>query len=206
MKNKDNYIVLGGKRVELTEEQVRELRAGLGLSERKLSEVKVGDTFTVGDMEFICLEHREEGTAVLLKDLWKVDKFDNKSNDYSKSSIREELNTVFAERLKEAVGGENIVTRIVSLTSDDGREDYGWCTDEVGLMTCDDYRKYVYILDEYRPEKWWWLATPYSTASNGYGLSVRVAGDDGALNFSLCNLGNGVRPFCILKSDIFVSE
>lgn len=205
MKNKDNYIVLGGKRVDLTKEQVRELRAGLGLSERRLSEVMVGDTFKVGDMEFICLEHREEGTAVLLKDLWKVDEFDNKSNDYSKSSIREELNAVFAERLKEAVGGENIVTRVVSLTSDDGREDYEWCTDEVGLMTCDDYRKYVYILDEYRPEKCWWLATPYSTASNGYELSVRAVLGFGTLNSFNCDFECGVRPFCILKSDIFVS-
>lgn len=205
MKNKDNYIVLGGKRVELTEEQARELRAGFDLSEKRLCEVRAGDTFKVWDLEFICLEHREEGTAVLLKDLWKVDKFDNKSNDYSKSSIREELNTVFAERLKEAVGGENIVTRFVSLTSDDGREDYEWCTDEVGLMTCDDYRKYVYILDEYRPEKCWWLATPYSTASNGYDLFVSVVSDGGSLDFNSCYLEYGVRPFCILKSDIFVS-
>ena len=49
------------------------------------------------------------------------------------------------------VGKDNIIQHKVDLTADDGRTDYGVCDDYISLLTCDMYRKCVYILEKYNP-------------------------------------------------------
>ena len=201
-----NYLMLNNKQIELSPEQVKQIEESFGFNKTQLKDIPTGETFKVGDFEFIVLEHKKEKTFVILKDFWKTDKFDDSSNDYKETSIRQSLNTEFYALLSNAVGNENIVKHTVDLTADDGRTDYDICYDNISLLTCEMYRKYVYILDKYNPKKWWWLVTPYSTKSNDYTLSVRCANCNGTLfNYSYFH-GRGVRPFCILKSNIFVSK
>lgn len=172
--------------------------------QRKLSDVPVGETFKLGDMEFIVLYKDIYHTHVILKDFWITDNFDYSSNDYRESSIRKKLNTEFYNKLISLCGSTNVVEHDVELTSNDGRKDYGSVKDYVSLITCDKYRKYVDIFDKYRTDDWWWTATPYSTKSNGYGSSVCCVYYDSTLDFNYCRVNDGVRPFCILKSNIFV--
>ena len=207
----NNYLMLNGKKIKLTPEQVKEMEESFHLNGTKLENIPVGETFKVGDFEFIVLEHFEFNpgnceTLILLKDFWKTAKFDNNSNDYRESSIRKDLNTAFYEALAKEVGAENIVKHTVDLTADDGLTDYESCEDNISLLTCDMYRKYVCILKKYDPEKWWWLATAYSTKSNGYEYAVRVVINGGTMIYFNCSRSGGVRPFCILKSNIFVSK
>ena len=176
------------------------------MNKTELKNLAVGDNFKVGDFEFIVLEHDEENTSVCLKDFWKVAQFDSDSHDYRGSNIRKDLNENFYKELSALVGSGNIVKHTVDLTADDGLKDYESCEDYISLLTCDMYRKYVYILRKYNPKKWWWLATAYSTKSNDYTTLVRVVVVNGALYLNYCNLPSGVRPFCILKSNIFVSK
>lgn len=171
----------------------------------KLSDIEIGKPFKVGYLEFVVLEHFPKITAVILKDFWKKASFDSNSNDYRSSDIRKDLNNDFYDQLSKIVGKENIIKHGVDLTADDGREDYADCMDYISLLTCDWYRKYVSILDKYNPKQWWWLATPYSTLKD-YNSLVRCVSSNGTLCFDYCYRNNGVRPFCILKSDIFVSE
>ena len=203
-----NYLMLNNKQIELSAEQVKQIEESFGFNKTQLKDVAVGETFKVGDLEFIVLEHKEYNpgnceTFVILKDFWKTDKFDDSSNDYKESSIRKSLNTEFYALISNAVGSENIVKHTVDLTADDGRTDYGTCDDNISLLTCEMYRKYVYILDKYNPKKWWWLASPYSTKTNGYTLSVRCVCFDGALCGYDCDCNDGVRPFCIFNPSIF---
>ncbi len=172
----------------------------------KLGNVPVGKPFKLGKFEFIVLEHSQETSAVILKDFWKKARFDSDFNNYESSDIRNDLNTDFYNQLANAAGKENIVEHTVDLTSDDGRKDYGKCKDNISILTCDLYRRYVHILDNYRPESWWWTATPLSTKANGYSSLVRCVSNHGALYNCDCYFSRGVRPFCILKSNIFVSE
>ena len=177
-------------------------------TKKRLSEVKVGDTFKVGKFEFIVLEQDEknEETEVLLKDFWTTTKFDDDTNNYKNSSVRYKLNDEFLNEIANEVGKNNIIPHWVDLTADDGRGDYNACNDYISLLTCEQYRKYVYIVDKYRiTSNWWWLATPYSTGSNGYDYTVRCVDIDGTLDDCDCSCDGGVRPFCIFKSDIFVS-
>ncbi len=201
-----NYLMLNNKKIELTPEQVKEIENSFGFNRVKLSDISVGGTFKVGEFEFVVLEHHEETTSVILKEFWKTAKFDSSFNDYKESEIRKELNTDFLKELSNCIGSGNIIEHKVDLTSDDGRIDYESCYDLISLLTCNMYRKYVYVLDKHKINKWWWLATAYSTKSNDYTTTVRCVFDDGSLNSNNCSNDNGVRPFCILKSNIFVSK
>ena len=65
----ENYLTLNGKRIDLTDEQVREIENSLGFNRIRLSEVAVGDTFKIGKYEFVVLEQGGETASVILKGL-----------------------------------------------------------------------------------------------------------------------------------------
>ena len=167
----------------------------------KLASVPIGETFKIGDEEWIVLEHSGDTTACLRKDLLLVKfKFDDTTNNFSKSYINHFLNVHYKEKLQKLVGN-NLCEHTVDLTADDGLKDYKKCKAYVSLLTCEQYRKYTDIMLKYSPKQWWWLATAYSTPTRGYRECVRAVLSDGTLSDNVCySDGGGVRPFCILKS------
>lgn len=89
----------------------------------------------------------------------------------------------------------------VDLTADDGLKNYGGDRVRVGLITCDEYRLLRGNIPEL-PDTWWWTATPDSP-KNFY---VRFVYSDGSLYYGSAYIGNGgVRPLCVLKSEILKS-
>lgn len=208
----ENYISINGQKVGLTQEQVEQIReifcpkTLIVAAEKKLAEHTPGDVVKVGGREFIVLEHREEGTALLLKELLRDDEaFSNGDNNYIGSNA-EKICSEFADELADIVGAENVLPHDVDLTSDDGLKDYGVIKRRASLLTADMYRKFVEILDEHKLDAWWWLATPHSTAKHENANWVKCVSPAGRINRDLYNYGNGVRPFCILNSNIFVSK
>lgn len=199
----------------MKEMTIKEIQEALGYeikivekkTQKQLVEYEPGETVKFGKFEFIILEQGDTYTKLLLKDFWKTARFDENSNNFSESEIFSDLNTNFYNELSAVVGKENIIKHSVDLTSDDGRKDHGSVNCNISLLTCDMYREFVEIIDKYRiTSDWWWLATPFSTASNGYEFAVRCVYCSGALGNYYCSDSGGVRPFCILKSNIFVSE
>ena len=169
--------------------------------------IKIGETREIAGEEFIVLNVLENGVLCLSKDFAYTDTmFDSNSNNYANSSIRKTLNTEYLKKIADTVGEENIIETEIDLTSDDGLDDYGKVTDKIGLLTADMYRKYNRIIEKYPVDDWWWLSTPWSTPHRGFTLSVRCVHYDGTLNYCYCDNDYGVRPFCILKSNIFVSK
>lgn len=166
----------------------------------KLASIPVGETFKIGGEEWIVLEQSGDTTAVLKKDLLLVKfKFDDTTNNFSKSYINHFLNVHYKEKLQKLVGN-NLSEHTVDLTADDGLRDYKECKAYVSLLTCEQYRKYTDIILKYNPKQWWWLATAHSTPTRGYNGLVRFVDYLGTLNDDFCNYDGGVRPFCILKS------
>ena len=200
-----NYLSLNGKEIALTDAQVEDIKKSFGLGSKELGKVDVGKTAKLGEFEFVVLEHSAETTAVILKGLYKEGEEFGENNNFD-GSYADRHCKEFEKELAKIIGSENIIEHRVDLTADDGLKCYGTVRRKVSLLTAGLYRRYVYILDEYNPEKWWWLATPHSTPKHcGYNWVKCVApsggiSDDDYLDFS------GVRPFCILKSSIFVSE
>ena len=200
-----NYISINGQKVELTEEQVEKIKGNFGLPELKLADAAPGDIVKVGKHEFIVLEHREEGTALILKGLLQDDQEFGDSNNYAGSNVETICND-FADELAEIVGEDNVILHEVDLTSDDGLKDYGTVLRRVSLLTADMYRRFVQILDKHKLKAWWWLATPHSTAAHENDSWVKCVSPSGCISNRCYYDDRGVRPFCILKSTIFVSK
>ena len=173
----------------------------------KLASVPIGETFKIGDEEWIVLEQSGDTTAVLKKDLLLVKfKFDDTTNNFSKSYINHFLNMHYKEKLQKLVGNY-LCEHTVDLTADDGLKDYKECKAYVSLLTCEQYRKYTNIMLKYNTKQWWWLATAYSTPTRGYGMLVRFVNCYGTLcNDGYCNDCGGVRPFIVLKNTLEVDE
>ena len=172
-----------------------------------LNTIPTGKTFKIGEFEFIVLGHGKETTAVILKDLLETTKFSNTDCDFKSSIVKTKLEA-FADKISSVIGTDNLITHMVDLTANDGLKCYGKTMAKMSLLTADLYRQYVEILDNFKPDGWWWLSTPYSTSKHGYTQYVLCVSPSGIINFNYCcsyYYGLGVRPFCILNSNIFVS-
>ena len=201
----NNYLIFNGKQIELTEEQVAEIKQRYGIEDMRLAEVGEGETVKVGKYEFIVLEQSGDTTAVILKEpLYKEKEF-GKNNNYDGSDV-DKLCIEFSKEIEERVGKENLIEHEVDLTADDGLKCYGSIKRKMSLITAQMYRKYVYTLDKYPVKLWWWLATAYSTKKHDDTTWVKCVSPSGDFNDYDCSYGSAVRPFCILKSNIFVSK
>ena len=171
--------------------------------------------FTYGGMEWVVLEHNllKKAVLVLAADVLKTESgetqympFDEENkNDFAASSVRAFLNGDFLEELAAAgADKEAFLPLALDLTSDDGLKDYGIDRVTIGIYTDQIYREFRNIIPP--ASDWHWTATPFSTARNGYEHLVRYVSSSGALNYNIAYNGNrGVRPLCVLKSDILVS-
>ena len=172
----------------------------------KLAELAEGSRFTYGGVEWVVLDHSAGNTLCLAADVLETRAFDKKNkNNFANSSIREYLNGEFLEKLIEAgADAEAFIDMTLDLTSDDGLKEYGTDNVKIGLISCDQYRKFRDFIPD--ASDWWWTCTPYSVESKGYAYSVRCVYSDGTLDDgSACSGSGGVRPLCALKSEILVS-
>lgn len=147
-----------------------------------------------------CVKLKEDknGTYYMLADTLFTTQF-GKDNNYSTSDVRKKLQKCdFAKELQKEYG-DKLVPITTDLLSMDGLSDYGTVDGDIlALRTVDLHRECRKNIPN--DNGWEWLATPYSTKSNGYDSGVCIVNDDGAVNGSGCNGGDGVRPFFILKS------
>lgn len=159
-----------------------------------------------GGLDCIVLDVEQDKILVLAKESIGNMPFDEgNSNNFPKGTLCKYLNGEFIKTLK-ANGADTsaLIPTTIDLTSDDGLKDYGETTQKIFLLTCDMYRKYRSIIPNL--DDWWWLATAYSTESNGYAHYARRVLSDGSLNYSTAYRGYiGVRPAFYLKSSILES-
>lgn len=210
--NKTNVKVEGNNLViELTEE----LRKSLGIRQSKpLYECKVGNVIVddIGNEWYVVEQDIENNrTKVWKKEL--IDgtyKFDNGSNDFRTSEIKNVLNDENGKILSDiykGFGKENVLLDTVDLLSMDGLDTYGTCNCKVHLGTFDDYRKArkngMFRTENEKP---FWLDTPDSTNEGCSASCVQVVYGNGRVLYCGCHWdGCGVRPFCSLDSSICVS-
>lgn len=159
-----------------------------------------------GGLDCIVLDVEQDRILVLAKESIGNMPFDEgNSNNFPKGTLCKYLNGEFIKKLK-ANGADTsaLIPTTIDLTSDDGLKDYGETTQKIFLLSCDMYRKYRSVIPNL--DNWWWLATAYSTESNGYAYLARRVYSDGSLNNNgACNGHYGVRPAFYLKSSILES-
>lgn len=190
------------QRVEELEKLVKELR---GKAAVKISKkLGVGDTFELNGLKWKILDITEKGYMCLADRLEENMQFDLSCNDWEESKLRKFLNTDIYNKIADEIGAENIIPFERDLLSLDGQTEYGSCEDKVSLLTVDEYRKYRKLIPN--TGYFWWTITPDSTKCNDDAKWVRVVSPSGNFYGSLCYDFNGVRPLCILESNIFVSR
>lgn len=158
---------------------------------------------TIGGIAFTIIQTAEGWVKCIASECVGEGAFDAQNrNDFAASDIRAFLNGEFLQKLIEAGAPEAMFEYFnVDLTADDGLKDYGGDRVRVGLITCDEYRLLRGNIPEL-PDTWWWTATPDSPKND----FVRYVYSDGALYYiSACSGNNGVRPICVLKSEILKS-
>lgn len=172
---------------------------------KKLAELKPGDRFMYGGVEWVKFEDIGAGTLCLAAEPVFRRAFDEENcNDWRKSSLRRELNGAFLDALvAEGADRAAFLDWESDLTADDGMTDYGTAVDKIALRSdalCRKYREITPPVDE-----WCWNLTPWTCdASSSY--SVRVVNSSGALDWNNAYYGYwGVRPLCYPKSVILVS-
>ena len=153
------------------------------------------------------LEQKEDSTVVITEDLYRKNvKYDDSSNKYRDSELAKLLeNDVYPEFLKE-FGAKNLLCIPASLTTVDMQNKEEEICAKVRPLTFDEARKYNELLVNKDLDDWYWTCTAWSTEERGWKYSVAVVSPSGIINYGSYSISIGVRPFCILKSNIFVSK
>lgn len=197
------------RELELARELVRKLEEAEKTNKVQLSELQPGETFKIGEHDFIVLKKngRSGTTNVISKRFMAKDiVFDNDIRDYNNSNLKKVIENDIQPIIEDELGADNLVEHIVDLASVDMQHKFEPCTCKVRPITFDEARKYNNLLVNKELNDWWWTCTPWSTADRGWERAVIVVSPSGLIVINNCNDYNGVRPFCILKSNIFVSK
>ena len=198
--SKSNILELAKKLVAAIEKEDRKNKV-------MLKDIPVGGKFDTGIGRFIVLEQKEDSTVVITENLYREDvKFDEDCTEYRKSLLRELCEGEILNEFSDEFGEENICTNEAGLVTVDGQEVFGKLLTKVRPLTFDEARECNDLLVNKDLPDWYWTCTPWSTKERGWEYSVAVVSPSGRIyNYGL-NYSCGVRPFCILKSNIFVSK
>ena len=173
---------------------------------KKINPPKDGETFRLAGMEFIKFPSVDGKTPVVMRNIAFLSRFGS-NNDLRCSDVLKKMQEDILPKIIDAIGGENVLTFETDLTTLDGLKPYGVMESKISLPTLDFYRQHVEIFDKHPVKNWWWLATPESAKPHCDPNWITCVAPSGYFSNGHCDyyLVLGVRPFCILKSDIFVS-
>lgn len=192
--------ILQGQIDELKKE-IKALKANN--MKKLLAELTIGDEFQLAEVTWKILDITDTGYMCLAEPMDNK-KFDFNDNNWKTSDLRSYLNKEFLEKIEEEIGKGNTLEFERNLLSLDGQTEYGTCIDKVSLLTADEYRKYRKYIPN--ANKWWWLITPSSTLCNNQSVAITIVTCSGDITNECYGISNGVRPLCVLNSNIFVSK
>ena len=198
--SKSNILELAKKLVAAIEEEDQK-------SKVMLKDIPVGGKFDTGIGRFIVLEQKEDSTVVITENIYRKDvEFDGACTDYKKSSLRELCEGEILNEFVAEFGEDNICENEAGLVTVDGQEVFGKLLTKVRPLTFDEAREYNDLLVNKGLTDWYWTCTSWSTKERGWEYSVAVVSPSGCISRNFYDFSLGVRPVCILKSNIFVSK
>lgn len=200
----------GRELVRILEEQenAQETKCVDNTGKVELAEVLAGEIIKENGNRYKVLEHFDNGTTLIVPMVFMLENvaFDDESRNYKESNLKKLIDEKCLPVFEKDFGEDNLVEHEVDLTSVDMQNEFGTCICKVRLATFDEVRKYNQLLVNEELNDWWWTCTPWSTKERGWEYSIAVVSPSGLIDCNGCVGNNGVRPFCILKSNIFVSK
>lgn len=172
----------------------------------ELSTLKRGEVFqTTGKRKYKVLEQYGDTTKILSLDLVKENVEFGDNTDYNKSNVKKLCDTEILKDFEEEFGAESIEEHTVDIITVDGQK-VGSVKCKIRPITFDEAREYTDITPNNDLNDWYWTLSPWSTEERGWSKSFTVVSPSGIMFGNSCINENGVRPACILKSNIFVSK
>ena len=205
-----------GKKISLEEEikKTQELLASLRKKQAEqqveLSTVALGEIVKIAGWDFIVVNQNtwENETSLLSKDLLLENMRFGDNTNYMESNVKDELKKEILPKIEDAVGKNNICTIPTDFTAVNGINEYGSTNNlQIRPLTFEEVREFAEFIPNEDLKDYYWTCTPWSTKGRGYEKSMSVVSPSGDfLNCHYYDYNLGVRPFCILKSNIFVSK
>jgi hypothetical protein len=193
--------------IKLVEKALEILKSEEKKEKVVLSSLKPGETFMIGEHEFIVLEQSYGMTNVIYKNLMAENvRFDGDTRDYNKSALKRYIEKEIRPIILENVGAGNLVEHSVALTSVDNQNEFNDCICEVRPITFDEAREYNDLLVNEDLTDYYWTITPWSTAERGFKYAIVVVSPSGFIFDNYCYNCSGVRPLCIFSPNLFESE
>ena len=185
--------------VELLEKQER-------TGNVELSTLKRGEVFqTTGKRKYKVLERYGDTTKIISLDLVKENVEFGDTSDYKKSNVKKLCDTEILKDFEKEFGAGNIETHTADIITADGQR-LGTVDCKIRPITFDEARRYTDITPNNDLNDWYWTLSPWSTEERGWKKSITIVSPSGNINNNYFYDANGVRPVCILKSNIFVSK
>lgn len=172
----------------------------------ELSTLKRGEVFqTTGKRKYKVLEQYGDTTKIISLDLVKENVEFGDTSDYKKSNVKKLCDTEILKDFEKEFGAGNIETHTADIITADGQR-LGTVDCKIRPITFDEARRYTDITPNNDLNDWYWTLSPWSTEERGWKKSITIVSPSGYVNNINYNYVNGVRPVCILKSNIFVSK
>ena len=172
----------------------------------ELSMLKRGDVFqTTGKRKYKVLEQYGDTTKIISLDLVKKNVEFGDTSDYKTSKVKKLCDIEILKDFEEEFDAENIETHTADIITADGQK-LGTVDCKIRPITFDEAREYTDITPNNDLNDWYWTLSPWSTEERGWSRSLSVVSPSGLIYGSNYFYDNGVRPVCILKSNIFVSK
>lgn len=171
-----------------------------------LSNLKPGDVFqTTGKRKYKVLEQYENTVKIISLNIVGENAEFGNSTDYNTSNVKKLCDTEILKDFEKEFGAENIEEHTAEIITADGQK-IGSVKCKIRPITFDEAREYTDITPNKELNDWYWTLSPWSTEERGWGRSLAVVSPSGLIDGCNCNYVCGVRPACILKSNIFVSK
>lgn len=172
----------------------------------ELSMLKRGDVFqTTGKRKYKVLEQYGDTTKIISLDLVKENVEFGDTSDYKTSKVKKLCDIEILKDFEKEFGAENIETHTADIITADGQK-LGTVDCKIRPITFDEAREYTDITPNNDLNDWYWTLSPWSTKERGWKKALAVVSPSGYVSSDRCDVGDGVRPVCILKSNIFVSK
>lgn len=172
----------------------------------ELSMLKRGEVFqTTGKRKYKVLEQYGDTTKIISLDLVKENVEFGDTSDYKTSKVKKLCDTEILKDFEKEFGAENIETHTADIITADGQK-LGTVDCKIRPITFDEARGYTDITPNPCLNDWYWTLSPWSTKERGWEKSFTVVSPTGYISLNYFNYDYGVRPVCILKSNIFVSK
>ena len=171
-----------------------------------LSTLNPGDVFqTTGKRKYKVLEQYGDTTKIISLDLVKENVRFGDNTDYNKSNVKKLCDTEILKDFEKEFGAESIEEHTVDIITADGQK-VGNTECKIRPITFDEAREYTDITPNKKLNDWYWTLSPWSTEERGWKNCLAVVSPSGGIDGGDYYVEGGVRPVCILKSNIFVSK